>query len=330
MAQHCFNYRLKTNERYMGEMERTRPIRPADEELVEHSFRAEFHVPIRDWLLIQSDSKRENLYGFLKGAHPRKPLRGAMTLTIPRPQVSRSLELVVRTPNSAIDFNRSVYGPVQSSGDSRAHSRTSIAREGIFGSPDPYTGRAMTAGGCTRLSESLVKKLFKPVVAVSLNPLSEEYYALLQELILWTEKKTMRYPQRESSEIRSLRDEGRLSKGRLEEDHMYAPGHRGVTGTKLARDLTVRSLTAELAKASASRYQDCFCDELHASWLTGGPPQTVPAIRQVGNPRPFALFPEVRERPRTVLLGTDLLRLSVENRAQGQANKSVYAGRTCL
>jgi hypothetical protein len=236
----------------------------------------------------------------------------------------------VRTPNSAIDFNRSIYGPVQSSVDSRAHSRTSIAREGIFGCPDPYTGRAMTAGGCTRLSECLVKRLFKPAVAISLGPLSDEYYALLQELILWTEKKAMGYPQRESSETRSLRDEGRLSKARLEEDHMYPPGHRNITNTRLARDLTVRSLSAELAKVSTSRYQDCFGDELHTGWVAEGPPPTVPAIRQVGNPRPFAFFPGVRERPKTVLLGAELLTLSVENRTQGRANKAVHAGLTCL
>jgi hypothetical protein len=253
MAQHCFNYHFKTNERYMGEMERSRPIRENDEQLVQDCFKETFHLPIHDWLLIQPDKKREKLYEMLRGNPARNPAK-----TLPNHRLStsnwvsqRCPELVMQSPSTRIDFNKSIYGPVPFRPDPRALAPTLISTQGIFGFTDPMKPRPST--GCSTLPDHLIKHFFKPAAAARLTPLSDEYFPLINELVKWTEKKTMGFPVDPLRGLDSITPaaEAALVKARREEDHFYPPGHQKVRKSKLARDLTTRTLHAQAKRLTA-------------------------------------------------------------------------------
>jgi hypothetical protein len=331
MAQHCFNYHFKTNERYMGEMERSRPIHERDEQLVQDCFKETFHLPIHDWLLIQPDKKREKLYEMLRGNPARKPAR-----PVPNHRLSatswashRSADLVVQSPTTRIDFNRSIYGPTPFQPDPRAIAPTLVSTQGIFGFADPMKPRPST--GSSTLPDHFVKHFFKPAAAARLIPLSDEYFPLIDELMKWTEKKTMGFP---IDPLRGLdaispTAEGALSKAKLEEDHFYPPGHQKVRKTKLARDLTKRTLQAQARRLTASRYQDVFCDDIHEDYLVNGCPKVTPKFQLVGNGTPWALFPCLTEKPQKADIPA-LAKQAGENRLMGKANKAIFEAKTCL
>jgi hypothetical protein len=331
MAQHCWNYRFKTNERYMNEMERTRPLNPSDEELVRSSFHEKFFLPIHDWLLIQPDKRREVLFGLLRGARARKPAKTieARNLSATNWQGHRRQDLVVQTPTTRIDFNRSIFGPAGFRPDPRAIAPTQVATQGVFGHAEPWTPRAKP--GSATLPDYLVRHLFKPAVAERLVPLSDEYMPLIDELIKWTEKKTMGFPVDPLIGHGSItpKAEGALTKAKLEEDHFYPPGHRPVKKTKLARDLAKRSLHAQARKLTASRYQDVFCDDIHEDYIANGPPPVTKPFRQVGNGTPWGLFPDMPEidSPTHDPL---LIRQAADNRLMGRYNKAIFEAKTCL
>jgi hypothetical protein len=331
MAQHCWNYHFKTNERYMNEMERTRPLNPADEELVRSCFKEVYHLPIHDWLMIQTDKRRHLLYELLRGNRARKPAKAVDTrgITGHNWTSQRRPDLVALTPKTRIDFNRSIFGPAPFRPDPRAIAPTLVATEGVFGHADPWTPRAQT--GSASLPDYFVRHFFKPGVAEKLLPLSDEYFPLIDELIKWTEKKTMGFPIDPLIGHGSItpKAEGALTKQKLEEDHFYPPGHRFVKKTKLARDLDKKTLRAQARKLTASRYQDVFCDEIHEDYIRNGPPPVTPNFRQVGNGTPWGLFPELHDPPKEVDMPL-YRQQSRDNRVMGKANKAIFEAKTCL
>jgi hypothetical protein len=317
----------------MAEMERNRSIRPCDEELIQSTFREQFHIPIHDWLLIQTDTKREKLYGFLKGNHPRKPPR---TITRPRDSSwtwTRTVDLVAETAYSKVDFNRAIYGPLGWQVDPRSQVPTSIARDGIFGHAPPYANRATRTcpTDCETYAQCLVKKLLKRDAAARLRPLADEHLQLLEELTKWAEKKTMSHPTDPIRGHASLDPwrEGALSKAKLEEDHICPAGHRPIRRTKVARDLRERTLSGEMRRLTRSQYQDVFCDDIHREYLVEGCPPLTPSIRPTANPFPFGVFPEVKDVARG-LTSASLIRQAVDNRNEGRINERILHGPTCL
>jgi hypothetical protein len=315
-------------------MERNRPVRAGDSDLIRASFKPEYYEPIRDWLLIQTDKKREELYNFLKGKRAKRP--GTRTTGRPfnlqwNPQ--RSVDLVAETSSSKVDFNRAIYGPPPWQLDPRALMPTHIDREGIFGFREPYGTHDTHDGGPGKYNEFVLSVMLKPHVAMSIYHLADDYAALSEELLKWTEKKTMKYPIDPVKDIPLLRTtaQARMMKEKLEEDHFWEPGHKPVRKTRVARDLKrigPGGGRGEVRSMMSTRYRDVFCDEVHEDYLRSGPPPVTPSLKQVENSCPYGLFPEVPPVPLTGL--PELMRQAAANRAQGQLNKQILSGPTCL
>jgi hypothetical protein len=335
MAQPCFNYRLKTNERYMSEMQRERPLRPSDEELICNCFKREYHTPICDWLLIQTDSKREKLYNFLKGKPAKRP--GLQTTGRP-PSLNwnphRSVDLIAETPRTKIDMNRSLYGPPPWQLPPQALVPSQIKQQGIFGFPEPYAEREIDESCPEKYTVFVLSILLKPHLVRDLARLADDYFPLMDEVLKWTEKKTMAYPIDPCQDIPTLRPKTscRILMERLQEDHFYEPGHRQVRRTKVARDIMPSigpgGSRGPARSAMSTRHRDTLCDDVHEDYLRSGPPPVTPMLRPVSNARPFAHFPEILGQPLAGL--PELLQQSTANRATGQFNKKVVTGPTCL
>jgi hypothetical protein len=335
MAQHCFNYKLKTNGRYMGEMGRERPLRASDEALVDSSFKPEYYTPIRDWLLIQRDSKREKLYNFLKGTPSKRP--GLQTTGRPlnlnwNPR--RSTDLVAETPRTKVDINRSLYGPPPHQLPPQARLPTQIQQQGIFGFPAPYAEREIDNSCPEKYTVFVLSVLLKPHVVRDLAPLADDYFPLMDEILKWTEKKTMGFPIDPCRDIPTLRPKAscRIVKEKLEEDHFYEAGHKQVRKTKVARDIMPRiragAARGPARSAMSTRHRDTLCDDVHEDYLRSGPPPVAPMLRPVSNSHPFGEFPDILGQPLAGL--SDFLRQGADNRATGNFNKAVFTGLTCL
>jgi hypothetical protein len=289
MAQHCFNYKLKTNERYLSEMERDRPISPSNQALIRSTFKSEYFEPIRDWLLIQSDNKREKLYAFLNGKPTKRPgLKTTGRSLNLHWNPHRSVDLVAETPHTKVDFNRAIYGPLPWQLDPRAKVPTHIQTEGIFGFAEPYERRECDSGKYTELVLSI---LLKPHVARDLARLADDYFPLMNELLKWVEKKTMGYPIDPCQDIPTLTPKAtcRIVREKMDEDQFWEPGHKPVRKAKVARDL--KSRAREVRSGMSTRYRDVFCDDVHEDYLRSGSPAVTPALKQSDNSCPFGLFP---------------------------------------
>jgi hypothetical protein len=320
--EHCFNYHLKTNERYIAEMERSRAVRPDDDALVRSTFKEQYHQPVHDWLLIQSDKKRSKLRAFLEGGlSARRP-----PLSSRRPE--RRRDLIAESRHCRIDFNRAIFGPTPWQPDPRSLAPTAISREEIFGHAEPWTPREHS--GIHHYSECMVKQLFQPAAAARLFGAAEENYGLLNELVLWTEKKTNGYPTDAFRGFDTLRPkpERTVVKAKMEEDHSFPPGYRKPQKTLVARNLTPRSLGEELKRATNSSYREAFCDDTHEDFLRTGNPVPPPLLKPIQNALPFGVFPEVAMSPRRNR--KDYERASAEARNDRLVNKSVFEGPTCL
>jgi hypothetical protein len=330
MAQHCFNYHFKTNERYMNEMERSRPLQESDDQLLQDCFKEQFQVPVHEWLLIQTDKKRELLYEFLRGNRPRKPaktLRCGLNSTNWGSQ-HRS-DLVVQTATTRIDFNRAIYGPTPWQPNPRALAPTSISTQGIFGFTEPIT--APDPNTTPSLPEFYVRHFVQPEIADRLVPLADDYFPIIDEIMKWCEKKTIDYPidPLVTHGTITSRAEGALTKAKMEEDHFYPPEHQRIRKTKLARDLIHQNYHAQAKRLTSSRYQDVFCDEMHQDWVTSGPPPVTGPFRQVINGLPWGVFPELPGKPKR-WEAPELAGQAAANRFMGKANKAIFEARTCL
>jgi hypothetical protein len=314
--QPCFNYHFKTNEPYLAEMERSRPIPTSLDDLVCSTFKPQYHHPIHDWLLIQTDKKRSKLQSFLQSIPTTK-----------RPPTPRRLErrpdLVAESPKCQIDFNRSIFGPPPWQHDPRALAPTGIARDEIFGHTEPWKPRDYP--GIHRYSEHLVQQLFQGEAAARLCEFADENYELLNELNLWTEKKTNGYPVDPFGGFDNLRPkpERKLVKAIREEDHSWPPGHRRIQKTKVTRDLSVRSKGRQ-----NSSYREGYCDQTHEDLLRGWGQPPTQSWKPMQNSVPFGVFPEVRLSSRKNRKEED--EWAEESRRDARANKAIFNGPTCL
>ena len=337
MAEHCINFHLKTNERYMSEQEKVHPVSAADEELIRQSFKEEYARPIRDWALIQSDRKRLRLAALIHGEPSTKKLAPEMT-TLRNYSFSMTHDpdpgLVVRSGTGVIDFNRSVLGDTLRKVDPRAFRPTLIQSEGIFGFPTPYKTRSWEQQ--PTYSEFLLKKLFKPNVANKILDRCDEYFDLLQELVKWCDKKGNGYPVDPIKGRKNLKaeTEREANKAKNSEDHMYPPGYRKLEvrkGTILNPKIKVRGadLSMMTKKLMTSAYVDSFCDETHKAWLERSP-ETSPSYKPVDNPTPYAYFPGNPFERDIYEPDEYIYQQARENRISGRMNRDIFNSKTCL
>ena len=334
MAEHCINYHLKTNEHFMNEQEKRHPVREEDEELIRACFKEEYHKPMRDWMLIQSDKKRARLVSLLRGQPstkilPQRPTDTAKMLSF-RYQVEP--DLISRSSTSVIDLNRSFYGNAPRRFlNSKRFAPTAISTEGIFGFPTPYTTtRSVTAGG-PKYSEFIIKRLFKPSVAQEISLRSDEYFDLLQVLQKWVDKKTNQYPIEpiRRGDILHPRVELALSKAKNEEDHMYPCGHRPIVKAQLPKGLRSRGGAQAIRNFMTSNYTDSFCDESHQEWLKETPKVT-DTCKPIQNPAPYAMFPTNPFERERAIIDDYILQQSRENLISGKMNRAIFESKTCL
>lgn len=323
MAQHSVNYRLKTNERYISEMERSRPLSEDEENLIRTSFKEQFTKPMYNWALIQKDSKRNKLFTFL-----RSTSRATMTREFrPLTAAQRRPELVIRSPNATIDFNRAIFGDVTSRPLSRQKFESREIKNGIFGNARPYTAQPEE---CVNYGLYIAKKLLEPSVVQKVQGACQQNENLLVELLKWAEKKTNEYPIdpiRKHPELNPV-VEGRMTKAKLSEDHVYSTTHKTIRTHPLARTLKARD-TAQIGNFDAfwsTNYQDNFCDEFHSGKMPR--PQQIYRQPVTKNP-PYCVFP-ADQRPVESAYNELIMRQSQTNRELGRINYQIFNAKTCL
>lgn len=336
MAEHCVNYHLKTNERYMNEQERVHPVSASDQQLIRQAFKEQYHRPMYDWALIQTDKKRAKLTTMLNALPPAKqrPMT-ARSLTLSE----RSADLLIRTSTGVIDFNRAIYGKGERQLDSRRNEPTSIQKQGIFcwGSEEvvPVKKRSVmfeTRPTTGNFNEYIIKKLFNPSFASALLPLANEHAELLDEILKWTEKKTNEYPIDPIRGRGSLQPkaEGAITKARLSEDHVFGPGHRTVRRAEMAKECVARSYNRGLARTGmSSNYMDHFCDDSHEGWKTQVPKLTEKVIH-LKNPTPWAVFPTDNTKMRSAATNPYWKRQALDNTTTARTNRGIFQAKTCL
>ena len=333
MAQHCINYTLKTNEHFMNEQERLHPVSAEAESLIRASLKEEYHKPMRDWYLIQSDKKRARFTALCRGQASTKklPQRPSTASTTGSFYYQVQPDLIARDANGVIDLNRSFYGDAPRRFlNSKRFAPTAIKTEGVFGFPPPY--KTQSVDGQPKYSEFIVKKLFKPSVAKEIMFRADEYFDLLQELLKWFDKKTNDYPIDPIKGRKNLepRTEGALTKAKLDEDHIWPAGRRRPKRPQTAKPPVERSRGAKAIKNfMTTNYMDCFCDEAHQSWLKRSPDPRRPC-KPIKNPAPYAMFPiNPYERERSVP-DPYILEQARENRISGKMNRAIFESKTCL
>jgi hypothetical protein len=171
----------------------------------------------------------------------------------------------------------------------------------------------------------MIRKLFQAPVAERLFELGDEYYGLLNELTLWTEKKTNRYPidpLRDHPSM-SMRSEREMVKAKMEEDHQWVPGHRKIKRTHVARDLR-----SPRRKPTGSNYREAYCGPFGHHSRRTGPPPVAESMKPEVPPLPFGVFPEVPPLPRRTL--AEFAQQAADARRDGRVNKAVFTGPTCL
>ena len=334
MAEHCINFHLKTNEHWLNEQEKRHPVPPEDLALIRSTFKEEYHRPMRDWMLIQSDKKRARLLGLIRCQPSTK------ILPQPLADSSRMLSyhyqadprLVSRSATGVIDLNRSFYGDAPRRFlNSKRFAPTAISTEGIFGFPTSYATRSIVSEDSPKYSEFIVKKLFQPAAAREISLRADEYFDLLQVLLKWVDKKTNQYPIDPIRGRKSLepRTEGALTKAKNEEDHMYPAGHRPITKAQLPKGLRSRGGAQAIKNFMTSHYTDSFCDESHQEWLKSTP-RVTDSCKPIQNPAPYAMFPgNPFERERAVF-DEYILQQSRENSISGKINRDIFNSKTCL
>lgn len=315
------NFKLTTNSRYVEEMEKTRPLKTEDEELIAESFKPEYVKPVQVFCLIAPTNKRNKIYRFIRGEISEATTPRTARIFQP---TRRERDLVVRSPRGSIDFNRSIFGEIHSK-QVNAHKFESagIRNDGIFGFPQPYTPRAEQP---VHLGLFIAKKLMTPLGVSRVQDTLDDpkNYKILTEILKWCEKKGNVYPVDELRNDPTLSPtvEGQISKEKNSEDHMYSTSHRFYTPHPPAR--TLRK-SARFQTNYTTAYQETYCDEMHKTHV----PKVDPPIKPVTNNTPFALFPESTEdfpEYHSPLLVSQ----SKTNFMLGKFNNKVFNSQTCL
>ena len=334
MAQHCINYHLRTNEHFMNEQERLHPVSSEADSLIRSSFKEEYHRPMRDWFLIQSEKKRTRFLALLRGEPstkklPQRPSTASRTLSY---HYQVQPDLIARDANGVIDLNRSFYGDAPRRFlNSKRFAPTAIATEGVFGFPTPYKTRSVDTP--PKYSEFIVKKLLKPHAADEVSFRADECFDLLQELLKWVDKKTNDYPIDPIKGRKCLqpRTEGALTKAKLDEDHIYPAGHkRPGRRPQTAKPPVERTRGAKAIKNfMTTNYMDNFCDDDHQSWLQRSPDPRRPC-KPVKNPAPYAMFPINPYERERFAPDPYILAQARENRISGKMNRAIFESKTVL
>ncbi|OHT08640.1 hypothetical protein TRFO_22717 [Tritrichomonas foetus] len=320
MALHCVNYKLKTNERYLNEMERERPLSESEDHLIKTMFKENYRIPIHNWALIQKDGKRAKLFAFLRTQSTGElRTRGFREFTTSR----RMPELVLQTPTTTIDFNRAIFGDQSRRPMNKHKFESKGIKDGVFGYARPYTAQPVEK---VNYGLFIAKKLLVPNAVSKVEDKCEQYEGLLTELLKWVEKKANDFPIDPIRKHPNLNpvNEGRLTKEKLSEDHIYATTHKALKVHPLQRSLRRRD-TSNINSFWSTNYQDNFCDEIHRGKMP--PPQK--SFKQLDNPAPFAVFPcnnEPIERAYNALI----MEQAETNRKMGKINFQILNGKTCL
>lgn len=323
MAMHCFNYRFKTNERYLNEMERERPLRDEEIILVNSSFKDQYCPPMINWCLIATDRRRATLFSFLRGEPSSKPCQRAQTARA----VRHRSDLVIETASSRIDFNTAIYGPRQKNVNTIKFESRSIREEGIFGFTSLLTPRSIEH---VSMIETTIKEYLRPLVFNKVCPLCEDYAKLINELSKWLDKKTNYFPVDPIRGMPNLKPaaEGRITKAKMEEDHFYAPNHRPRKANPTARTLRNRGDIAKELRFNTSNYQEHFCDDTHE--IDFRTPRKTITCKPMENPSPFATFPTAYLSKTRGTTNDLILEQSRMNTQLGKFNKACFEGPTCL
>lgn len=320
MALHCVNYSLKTNERYINEMERSRPINDDDDQLIQSCFKEEYIIPIHNWALIQKDSKRNKLFNFLRCKSDTCKTREFKPINTSR----RMPELVVQRPNVTIDFNRAIFGDANQRPMNKHKFESAGIKDGVFGYTRPYTAQPQSV---VNYSLFIAKHLLVPSVVKRVAGACEQNEKLLNELLKWVEKKGNSYPVdpiRKHPELSPI-VEGKLTKEKLSEDHIYSTTHRPLKVHPLTQSLRRRN-AGKLDSFWSTNYMDNFCDDFHRGKMH--PPDRL--YKQVVSKQPpFALFP-ADGRPVEKAYNELIMQQSQTNRELGRTNYLIFNAKTCL
>ncbi|OHT10057.1 hypothetical protein TRFO_20876 [Tritrichomonas foetus] len=311
------NFKLTTNERYINEMEKTRPLSGSDEELIESSFKPEYVKQMLTYALISTDSKRKKLYKFLRGdMEDSRP----STARIFQP-TKREADLVVRTPRGSIDFNHGIHGVPRNKAVNRyKFESTGIRGDGIFGWAEPLTPRPQEPA---RLSLFIAKKLMTPSAVNRIYDTIDGNYKILNEILKWCEKKAneVAVDKLFADPVLSPRAGMLETKAKNEEDHMYSTSHRFYKPHPPARSLRAR---ARFQTNYKSNYMESFCDEIHQNL----PTTVVPPYKPMSNNLPFAQFPDLG--PLEMARNPVLEEQASQNRTMCKLNFAVFNAKTCL
>ncbi|KAH0790641.1 hypothetical protein GPJ56_005496 [Histomonas meleagridis] len=317
MALHSVDYHLKTNERYMNEMEKTRPIQSQDMDLINKSFRQEYIKPIYDWTLIQSTKKRNKLYSLLRGELHDE------TSKVNNFQPTTRADLVIQTTTGVFDFNKAIFGPTPPLKTGSNRFQKSQIKD-VF-NPEKKEPPAQTPKTDAKRSYTIfiMKKLLKPSVAEKLINCAGAAESLMNELLIWTEKKSNQYPINpipRTSQLDPI-NEGKLTKETLKQDHIYTPDHTTIKPVQCAGS---RLKTRSVNCLFRTNYQNTFCDEIHNQKFK--PTRPIPQLKR---PIPFDLSPTVKREK--LEFNADLYNSqSIMNRELGRTNKAIYNSKTSI
>ena len=322
MAMHSVNFRLKTNDRYITEMEKMRPLSESENSLIQTSFKEQYIIPMHNWAIIQSDGKRRKLFNFLRTQSTGElKTRGFREFTTTK----RRADLVLQTPTTTIDFNRAIFGD-ESRRPMNVHKFDSKGiKDGVFGYPKPYEAQPVEK---VNYGLFIAKRLLTPAAAERVEDKCEENEKLLTELLKWVEKKSNEYPIDPIRKHPTLNPtvEGQLTKEKLSEDHIYSTNHKPIKARPQARSIRRKDSGPINPNVFwTTNYRENFCDEFHRGKMP--PPQK--SYKPLKNPPPFAVFPyDIRPVERAV--NPFILEQAKTNRLSGKINYQIFNAKTCL
>ena len=313
------NFKLTTNERYIQEQEKTRPLDPSDSDLIRSSFKPEYVKPMLTYALISKDSKRRKLYSFLRGENPPS------TSTIGRSRIfqptKRENDLVIQSARGSIDFNRSIFGdPRCKKMDPHKFESRGIRGDGIFGFTKQLEPSQQEHA---YLDLFIAKKLMTPQAVARIEDTVEDQHQILNEILQWCEKRANYNPINPIPTDSPFypTNEMLITKAKMEEDHMYSTNHTFYKPHAQARSLRA---TPKFKTNYVTCYMDSFCDEIHNNL----PTSVQPSYKPLGNNKPFAVFPDLG--PIEWAKNPVIEQQSRENKSMARLNYQVFNSKTCL
>lgn len=301
-------------------MERSRPIHDDEDQLIQSSFKEEYINPIHNWALIQKDSKRNKLFNFLRTRGDGSKTRDFRPMTTAR----RRPELVIQSATATIDFNRAIFGEHSQRPMNKHKFASDGIKDGVFGYTKPYTAQPQEV---VNYALFIAKQLLVPSVVKRVAGACEQNEKLLNELLKWVEKKANNYPIdpiRKHPELNPV-VEGRLTKEKLSEDHIYSTTHKQLKIHPQSRSLRRRDV-GRFDSFWSTNYMDNFCDDFHRGKT---PPPDKLYKQVVSKQPPFAVFPPDNS-PEEKAYNELIMQQAKTNRELGRTNYLIFNAKTCL